>query len=48
MTGSNFTFKCPPRIRQWLEAESKERGIPKTTVVQLLLEQAMRGTNAKP
>ncbi len=48
MTGSNFTFKMSPQVRQWLEAQSKERNIPRTTIVQLLLEQAMRGTNAKP
>jgi hypothetical protein len=47
MTGSNFTFKMSPQVRQWLEAQSKERSIP-TIIVQLLLEQAMRGTNAKP
>jgi hypothetical protein len=48
MTGSNFTFKMSSQVRQWLEAQSKERNIPRTTIVQLLLEQAMRGTNAKP
>jgi hypothetical protein len=33
-------------VRQWLEAESKERRIPRTTIVQLLLEQAMKAEAA--
>ena len=45
------TFRPTVEQRQWLDRQRRERGIPLTTVVQLLLEQAMATSqepNAKP
>ncbi len=36
-----LTFRPTEAQRQWLDSQRRERGIPVTTVVQLLLEQAM-------
>lgn len=36
-----LTFRPTEAQRQWLDRQRRERGIPLTTVVQLVLEQAM-------
>ena len=36
-----LSFRPTEAQRQWLDRQRRERGIPVTTVIQLLLEQAM-------
>jgi hypothetical protein len=41
MPRSRLTIWPTVEQRQWVERRSKERGLPLTTVIQLLLEEAM-------
>jgi hypothetical protein len=41
MSRSRLTIWPTVEQRQWVERRSQERGLPLTTVVQLLLEEAM-------
>jgi hypothetical protein len=46
-----LSFRPTEAQRQWLDRQRRERGIPVTTVIQLLLEQAIatgQEPNAKP
>jgi hypothetical protein len=48
MPRSRLTIWPTVEQRQWVERRSKERGLPLTTVVQLLLEQAINAEQQKP
>lgn len=41
MARASVTFRPTDAQRQWLDRQRRERGIPVTTVIQLLLEQAI-------
>ena len=41
MPRPSVTFRPTEAQRQWLDRQRRERGIPVTTVIQLLLEQAI-------
>jgi hypothetical protein len=41
MARAPVSFRPTEAQRQWLDRQRRERGIPVTTVIQLLLEQAM-------
>ena len=42
MARATVTFRPTAAQRQWLDRQSKTRGIPVSTLVQLALEQAMQ------
>jgi hypothetical protein len=46
MARAPVTFRPTEAQRQWLVRQRQERGMPLTTVVQLLLEQAMTADDA--
>jgi hypothetical protein len=51
MARASLSFRPTEAQRQWLDRQRRERGIPVTTVIQLLLEQAIatgQEANAKP
>ena len=51
MARASLSFRPTEAQRQWLDRQRRERGIPVTTVIQLLLEQAIatgQEPNAKP
>lgn len=51
MARASLSFRPTEAQRQWLDRQRRERGIPVTTVIQLLLEQAMNASkvpHAKP
>ena len=41
MARASLSFRPTEAQRQWLDRQRRERGIPVTTVIQLLLEQAI-------
>jgi hypothetical protein len=41
MARASLSFRPTETQRQWLDRQRRKRGIPVTTVIQLLLEQAM-------
>ena len=47
MPRPSVTFRPTEAQRQWLDRQRQERGIPVTTVIQLLLEQAI-ATSQEP
>jgi hypothetical protein len=51
MPRPSLSFRPTEAQRQWLDRQRRERGIPVTTVIQLLLEQAIANgqePHAKP
>ena len=51
MARASLSFRPTEAQRHWLDRQRRERGIPVTTVIQLLLEQAIatgQEPNAKP
>jgi hypothetical protein len=47
MARASLSFRPTEAQRQWLDRQRRERGIPVTTVIQLLLEQAI-ATDQEP
>lgn len=47
MPRASLSFRPTEAQRQWLDRQRRERGIPVTTVIQLLLEQAI-ATDQEP
>ena len=43
-----LTFRPTPAQRQWLDRQRRKRGIPLTTILRLLIEQAMQAEQSAP
>jgi len=48
MARASLSFRPTEAQRQWLDRQRRKRGIPVTTVIQLLLEQAMAADPLPP
>ena len=48
MARASLSFRPTEAQRLWLDRQRRERGIPVTTVIQLLLEQAMAIEQQEP